>query len=340
MDGEQSLTGGHEAVSATSPDEPERDRTPDRAEPAPPVPVRGRWRGPAWIRVGHGLYRPNGTDDEAEIGALGAWLLVLPEGACYTHLTAAGVRGWWMPPLPDGLPVFISAPKGTVPQRPGLRVLRPTVIGEVSDCRGVPLAPPAETLLACARDLGLLELLVLIDCALHAGDVTLDELRETAGRRAWGARRLREAVELADGLSESAWETLLRILHVVCGIHVKPQYELFDELGGFVARGDLWLVGTRRFHEYDGGDHLERPRQRKDLQRSGRIDDRDWSRRGYTRDDVLHQGVRILREADEAVGREHDPGRIRAWHALLRDSLFSPAGTAVVAKRLGISRAA
>lgn len=309
---------------------------PDQIEQPRLEPVRGRRRGPAWVRVGHGLYRP-ACDEDADIAALRAWLLLLPDGACFTHLTAAGVRGWWLPPLPEGLPVFVNAPKGTVPQRSELRVRRPTVLGNVSAYRGLPLAPPAEILLACARDLGLLDLVVLIDSALHAGDVTLDELRETAGRPAWGARVLREAIELADALSESAWETLLRILHVVCGIEVKAQFELFDDHGGFVARGDLWLVGTTRFHEYDGGDHLERKRQRKDLKRDGRIDDRDWSRRGYTRDDVLHQAVRILREADEAVGREHDPSRIRAWHALMRDSLFTPAGTAVVAQRLGIS---
>lgn len=58
-------------------------------------------------------------------------------------------------------------------------------------------------------------------------------------------------------------------------------------------------------------------------------------RHGYVADDVLHKAVRILREADLGLGRPHDPARIRAWHALLRQSLFTPAGQTLLRQRWG-----
>lgn len=126
----------------------------------------------------------------------------------------------------------------------------------------------------------------------------------------------------------------MRRLHEVCEVDVRPQHEVHDEHGRFLARGDLWLVGTRDLHEYDGADHLTRPQLRKDLQRERRLGHSDWVRRGYTREDVLHQGVRILADADRALGRPHDPARIRAWHALLKESLFTPAGIERLRRRL------
>jgi len=201
---------------------------------------------------------------------------------------------------------------------------------------GLRIDAAAEVLLACARDLGELDLVVVIDSALHAGDVSMEELTAIGRLRRRGAPRLRRVIERCDGRSESAWESLLRELHRACGIEVEAQHDVVDDTGGFVARGDLWLVGTCVLHEYDGGEHLKRARQRKDRKRDRRLGHAEWMRRGYTKDDVLHQGVTILRDADLSLGREHDPSRIRVWHALLRDSLFTPAGTAAFRQRVGL----
>lgn len=274
--------------------------------------------------------------DEVLLTQLLAWESVLPETAVLTHLTDAEARGWWLPPLPDDLPVFAAMPKDRPrPRRTGLVVVRHQVPPVVDLGAGVRRTPPTETLLACARDLSLLDLLVLLDCALQRGEVTGEQLASVASSRRRGAPLLRRALSYADGRSESPWETLLRMLHVACGIDAQPQYELVHD-GVLVARGDLRITGTTTLHEYDGGDHLERPRQRKDLKRSRRLGDVEWTRRGYTREDVLHQGVGILRDADRALGRPHDPRRIRAWNALLRESCFTPAGLARLARRLGL----
>lgn len=199
---------------------------------------------------------------------------------------------------------------------------------------GVRLDPPAETLLACARDLSELDLVVLIDSALHAEDATLDSLSSLASSRRRGSPALRSSLRLCDGRAESAWEVLLRQLHVACDIVVEPQHEVRDDAGGFLARGDLWLVGTRMLHEYDGGHHLEKSAQRSDLRRARTLGNSGWFRRGYTDREVLHQPLTILRDADLSLGRPHDPTRIRAWNRLLRESLFTPSGTTRLCRRL------
>jgi len=306
-------------------------------DPAPQV-RRGRSPGAGWSLVGRGLHRSGGP---GLLGDLQAWATVLRPTAAFTHLTSAQVRGWWLPPLPGDLPVWVTQTMAqNASTRSGLVVIRRRGIPAHEHIGGLRVATPAETLVTCAMDLGLLDLIVLIDAALHRGDVTIAELEEVARQHRRGAPRLRQAIPYVDGRSESAWETLLRILHVVCGIEVEPQKELCTPDGDQVARADLWLVGTTRMHEYDGGDHLERRRQRKDLKRAGRIDRADYERRGYTAEDVLTQGVSILRDADEAVGRVHDTARIRPWYDLLRESLFTPSGMARFRRRLGLDAVA
>ena len=245
--------------------------------------------------------------------------------------------------MPAGLPVFVSlGQRDPRPLRAGIRTIRLARACRVEVVDGVRLAPAYEILLACAQDLGLVDLVLLVDAAAYAGDIDLSDLRVAVttslrGRR--GVAPLRRALDLTDDRSESPWETLLRLLHVVCGIEVEPQYALADD-NGSVARADLWLVGTRSLHEYDGEVHLPRKAQQRDLRRLRRITGTEWVRRGYTSDDVLTRAVTILRDADAAVGREHRPELVRVWHDLLRQSLFTPAGTASFLARLERSRAA
>lgn len=223
------------------------------------------------------------------------------------------------------------------PRRDGLRVCRHPVLPPWEMADGSPLALPAEILLACARDLQLLDLVVLIDAALAAGECSYDDVLRIGNQRRRGAPALRQAVRHADARWESAWETLLRMLHVVCDIPVEPQYDVRDDDGSFLGTADLWLTDTNALREYDGSDHLERRRHRKDLQRERRLGNGAWLRRGYTSHEVVNQGVTILRDADLSLGRPHRPERIRAWHALLARSLFTPSGTELFRRRIGLA---
>ena len=148
---------------------------------------------------------------------------------------------------------------------------------------------------------------------------------------------MRRARALVDGRAESLWESLLRMLHVVCDIEVEPQWPLTDADGILVARADLWVVGTTALHEYDGDEHEKAPRRVVDRRRERRVDREGYVRRGYTSGDVIHRAVTILEDADRSVGRPHDPTRIREWHRLLKDSLFTPAGRTAFLARIPVA---
>lgn len=303
----------------------------------------GRRRGPRWHKVSHGVHRAAAASreqnsvastDEARrrarderLADLLALQQVLPESAAFTHLTAAEVYGLWLPPVPEGLPRFLSLPKEQErPQRRGLRVSRLSSPISPLLVEGVRVAPVPEVLLACARDLGLLDLAVLIDCAVRRRLCSLDDLATAAGPRRRGAPALRAALPYADPRAESPWESLLRVFHVLCDVPVESQFNVYDERGVFVARGDLRICGTRTLHEYDGAVHRDRRTHLNDLARERALANNGWVRRGYTSADLLGRGHVILREADATLGRPHDPRRLQAWLTALRHSLFSPDG--------------
>lgn len=171
----------------------------------------------------------------------------------FTSLTSAELRGWWQPAR-MAHPVFASVPADAPhPQRRGLSLTRHPRPVDFELIDGIRVASAADTLLAVARDLGVLDLVILDDSALRQGACTVDQLSMAAAGRRRGAPRLRTAISLLDGRSESPWESVLRLLHgAAADVEVEPQKKIYDEWGRFVARGDLWVVGTRRLHEYDG----------------------------------------------------------------------------------------
>lgn len=278
------------------------------------------------IRHGHGVVGQGGFSGPfALLAELEAWRTVLPVSAVFTGLTAASVWQLWLPPLPADLPLFVAMGRlrGEVkPVRPELRVSRhPRTPGRVL-AGGVPVATVPELLVACARVVCLLDLVTLVDSALHARACTPGSLRAVADRRSWGSPRLRRALLLCDGRAESPWETILRLFHVAVGVPVIPQVELHDETGVFVARADLLLVGTKDLHEYDGGGHRDPDVQREDLRRERRLIRSGHVRRGYTADDLRRDPASILDDCAQALGRRLDPSRLVAWDRLTAESLY------------------
>lgn len=294
----------------------------------------GRVRRAGWTRVVHGAHR----QVEAPAGAPDLDLLavqqVLPSSAVLTGLTAARARGWWLPLLPNDVPVFASTPRGSGRvRRPEVRLMRTVGQAPVQTSSGLRLSSAPSTLLDCGRLLGTLDLAIVVAGALHAGvtRASVEEAAHTAGAR--GGPRLRAALDLVLDGAESAMETVLGGLCLVLGLDVRAQHEVRDLGGQLVARGDLWLVGTRTLVEYDGATHREADAQRDDLRRDRRLGAVDWSRIAVTRHDLLGQVGTLARDLDRAAGRDHDPARLRPWRALLRESTQTPAGTAWLRQR-------
>ena len=294
------------------------------------APIRGNVRAAGYRRVSHGLYLPThagSRESEEHLRDLGAWRLVLPPDAVFTHVTAAELCGWWLPKLPRFVPVFATTGlSGNIPRRAGLicsRLNRDHSIGFVD---GLPVDSPCEVLLRAARDLALIDVVVMVDSALRWGHVTADQLDEYCHSGRPGSRRLRQALALSDPRSESAWETLLRLFHAAVDIDVEPQYRIYDEDGRLAGRVDLWVRGTPFAHEYAGDEHEKAPRRKTDLRRARRLLDAGVERRGYVADDLLNHPRAMLQEMDRELDRLHRPARLRRWYAWLRESSYSVAG--------------
>jgi very-short-patch-repair endonuclease len=84
----------------------------------------------------------------------------------------------------------------------------------------------------------------------------------------------------------------------------------------FVARADLWVVGTRRIHEYDGEVHRDREVHRTDLARERRLVEIDWQRVGFTSPQLVCEGGSIIAGMDRLL-RTWNPRRLARWEALL-----------------------
>jgi len=121
--------------------------------------------------------------------------------------------------------------------------VRRTPFAEFDDLACVSVGTAPQTLLELARDLTLVDLVPMVDCALREGTQPEDILG-AARPRAQGAARLRQALALADPRSESWWETVLRLLHMLTGLGaLECQAELWER-GLFVARADLPIWGA------------------------------------------------------------------------------------------------
>jgi very-short-patch-repair endonuclease len=262
--------------------------------------------------------------------------LVLPADTVFTHLTSARLRGWWLPMTNHDLPLIAcsdsDAPhhdrRGVYVRRCGIPPGHRTHLGDVA------VASAEWTIVELAEHLVLLDLVAIIDSALHLEHTTTDRIRAAMrpGRR--GVRVLRRALDLADERSESWWETMLRLLHELSGVPVEPQQVITNAAGVEVARVDLRIRGTNRVPEYDGSDHRPRERHEKDLRRDKVLARQGLERYGYIATEIIHDPEGIIRDAEDALGLPHVPGRTGLWRSEARLATISRAGQAALERRL------
>jgi len=180
--------------------------------------TRSILRGRTWTPVSYGLYQRSALTAD-EVCRLQAMRDVLPGGAAWSHFTGARLFGLWLPHLPHSLPLMATIqPTHTRPERDGLYVARsrarlpaPVVLA------GLPVLSVPRVLGQLAEDLSLLDLVVAIDCALQHRWCSESDIFAAVVARQRGIRMLRAAMPFADGRSESVWETVLRLFHVLCG---------------------------------------------------------------------------------------------------------------------------
>ncbi|MCL8253234.1 hypothetical protein AERO_17750 [Aeromicrobium fastidiosum] len=273
-----------------------------------------------------------GADDLAS--TCRAVALVLPDDAVFTHVTAAVLRGWWMP-MADTFPlVACTDGETTHHDRRGVFVRRCDIPpGHRQRLGDVAVASPEWTIVELSEHLALLDLVAVIDGALHLGHTTVADIRATMRRGRRGVRVLRRALDLADGRSESWWETMLRLLHVLSGFAVDPQERVLIRAGVEVARVDLRIRGTRRVVEYDGSGHRDREQHQDDLRREKALQREGLERYGYIATEIVGGARQIVRDAEDAAGRAHVGSRADLWLAEARLATISLTGRAALARR-------
>ena len=155
-------------------------------------------------------------------------------------------------------------------RRPEVRAhrwqLAPTDIATV---HGVPVTSPARTWRDLARTLDLPALVAAGDSVLRAGTAA-DELADVVARtvRSPRVRAARAALALLDARSRSRPESHLRV--AVCAPDL-PRFQVNEPVsrwaGGWLAEPDLSLPEARLALEYQGVDHADPRRMRRDLTR-------------------------------------------------------------------------
>lgn len=273
------------------------------------------------------------TDDLAE--TCRAISLKLPDDAVFTHVTAALLRGWWMPMLDEWPIVACSDKEAPHLDRRGVYVRRCDIPpGHRTYVLGIRVASAEWTIVELAEHLALLDLVAVIDSAVHLGHTTVDRIRSTMRKGRRGVRVLRRALDLVDGRSESWWETMLRLLHVLSGFRVEPQQRVHNAAGVEVARVDLRILGSRRVPEYDGADHRERLQHQQDLRREKALSRADLERYGYIATEIVHSPEQVVRDAEDALGLPHLTTRTEPWRSEARLASISKAGRMALDRRL------
>lgn len=272
-------------------------------------------RHPRWTSRFRSVYEQPDADTDL-VTICRALSLALPDDAVFSRLTAAALRGWWLPHRAPQRPIEVTVPPQRLLERKDVRCIRSVLSsGDVEEVAGLRVTTGLRTLQDLAAQWSLIDLVVMADSALRQGDCksarwVLDNC--VPGRR--GVRTLRHALKLADPRSESAMETVLRMVIVIPGMPAPtPQAILRDEGGEWLARVDLLGADGRSVLEFDGANHDEPERHAEDTSRWRTLHRHGFQVYPYTKRDIFSGGLHIIDDYETALGLSPDPNRAQAW---------------------------
>lgn len=220
-----------------------------------------------------------------------------------TGSQATSTRWQGLPPL---VVAELTAPPGTGRhRRPNLVVHRSAVI----EAAALPSSPdlmvttPVTTIADLAGALPRWRLLAVCDSAVRGRQVSCTSLVALA--TAWtgrpGAVALREVASLADGRSESAFESRFRLILVDAGLPT-PVLQLAVNFNGRNYRLDFAYPMVKVAIEVDGrGVHTLPEALLEDRRRQNALQNAGWLVLRFTWDDVVHHPERVLAEVLAAL---------------------------------------
>lgn len=235
------------------------------------------------VRVSRGVWRPR--EQVADLpGRAAALLSAAPTGTVIGGLAAARLHRLWLPPGIDERIELLLRGDAPIPEaHPGskrreLRGRRRQLVpDEIVLLAGLPVTGIARTWVDLAEHLSMPDLVAAGDCALRCG-ASLEELtimiKRAFHRR--GVVRARAALPLLDARSRSRPESWLRYAIVSAGLPVPAvNRPIYNAEGEWLGEPDLSYDDVRLALEYNGAEHADPSRMRRDITR-----EIDVSRRG------------------------------------------------------------
>ncbi len=208
-----------------------------------------------WVALRRGVYAEAGSlTVQRSLDAVAARLR--PRWVA-SHGTAALLHGFTLLRPADIAALILTVEPGCPKHSdlPGLHVHRAGLpASHVTVVDGIPVTTRPRTLIDLARGLPARDGLVAVDAALHAGQVTMEQLRAVvADCRRWpNIRRAGALVAMADGACESPLESLSRLFFVNHDIPTPQSQVTLTRHGRFLARSDFWWEMQRVAGEADG----------------------------------------------------------------------------------------
>ena len=226
-------------------------------------------------RVTRGVWRP--ADQVSSLaGRAAALLQACPDGTVLAGWTAACLHGLWLPPRPEPPVEVIVHPDNPLQRqrsysrRGELRARRQALEpDETTVVCGLPVTTEARTWLDLAPRLSPPDLVAVGDSALR-GDAERAEierlLRRARHRR--GVVLARTVLPLLNERARSRPESHLRYALVSSGLP-EPQVNvaIYSDDGEWLAEPDLSYDDVRLALEYNGSDHADPARMRRDITR-------------------------------------------------------------------------
>lgn len=257
-------------------------------------------RGRRFRRLFRSVYVEAGAPDCLETG-VDAVRLVLPDGAAFSHHTAAALLGLPVPPTDR---VHVTVPPGAHgPRVAGVWTHRASVATVCRD--GRLLSAPAENFLELGESLSLVDLVILGDAMVRRGMVRCDELVDAVAstKRRRGVRMARRAAALVRPRVDSPMETRVRLLIVLSGLpEPLTNVTVKDADGGWIGMVDLAYAAYKIAIEYHGDVHRTTPRRwRADVAKAELLGSLGWRVIILTADDVYGRPSRTLARLQQAL---------------------------------------
>lgn len=270
-------------------------------------------RSPLWVRPYRGVRAWAAAPTDHVLTVIHSAAALLPVDGAVGGWAAATLLGAAHGVTPDPPVVdLVVPPHRRLRPRRGIAVHRERLDAtDVTAADGRAVTTAARTCFDALRRDPLHVGLPVVDAVLRARLVDADELtRYVAAHGRWrGVPAARARLALADGRTESLWETRLRLLWVEAGLS-RPQVNVAvrDLHGGLLGRPDLLDLEAGLAAEFDGAQHRSPAQHRADNDREERFE---------------RAGLVVVRfdAVDVAVRTARSSARLRAGHAdgLARD---------------------